>query len=51
MMEGTLFQSRYFALSTEFNEQFERNRKGSIDPDAYVREAVNFIEKKTGNEC
>lgn len=39
-------ESRYFALSTEFNEQFE-NRKGSIDPDVYAKEVVNFIEKKT----
>jgi hypothetical protein len=43
-------ESRYFALSTEFNEQFEKNRKGSIDPDVYAKEVVNFIEKKTGNE-
>lgn len=44
-------ESRYFALSTEFNEQFEKNRKDSIDPDVYAKEVVNFIEKKTGNEC
>jgi hypothetical protein len=43
--------SRYFPLSTEFNEQFERNRKGNIDPDVYAKEVVTFIEKKVGNEC